>query len=49
LLFLFGVLLEYLQMKLTTYRFGELLDILANTMGISLAAVFFKLFYFRYP
>jgi VanZ family protein len=49
LLFLFGVLLEYLQMKLTTYRFGELLDILVNTMVISLAAVFFKLFYFRYP
>jgi hypothetical protein len=41
--------LEYLQMKLTTYRIGEFLDIVANTMGILLTAVFFKLVYFRYP
>jgi hypothetical protein len=49
LLLLYGVLLEYLQMKLTTDRIGEFLDIVANTMGILLTAVFFKLVYFRYP
>lgn len=49
LLLLYGVLLEYLQMKLTTDRFGDFLDIVANTIGILLTAVFFKLVYFRYP
>jgi hypothetical protein len=48
-LLLYGVLLEYLQMKLTTYRFGNFLDIVANTTGVVFAAVFCKLVYFRYP
>jgi VanZ family protein len=45
LLVLYGALLEYLQMKLTIHRVGDLLDIAANTMGVLLAAAVFKWIY----
>lgn len=45
LLVLYGVLLEYLQMKLTIHRVGDLLDIAANAMGVLLAAAVFKWIY----
>lgn len=45
LLLLYGVLLEYLQMKLTIHRVGDLLDIAANAMGVLLAAAVFKWIY----
>ncbi|MDO6800991.1 VanZ family protein [Wenyingzhuangia sp. 1_MG-2023] len=39
----YGVIIEVLQSSLTTYRTGDLLDILANSMGILLGYVFLKL------
>lgn len=42
--FIYGIVIEYLQVMLTTYRFGEILDVVANTTGILIAC----LIYFRY-
>lgn len=39
--FLFGLLLEILQAFLTEYRIGEVFDLLANSMGIVFAFLFF--------
>ncbi len=38
---IFGIILEALQEGLTTYRKADLNDILANTLGIILAAISF--------
>lgn len=42
---LFGIIIEILQMKLTVYRTGDFIDVLANTFGILLALLFFNLFF----
>ena len=41
LVFLFGLLLEIVQAFLTEYRIGEVFDLLANSMGIVFAFLFF--------
>lgn len=40
---LFGVVIEILQLKLNWGRSAELLDILADTLGVLCAYIFFKL------
>jgi VanZ family protein len=40
--FLFGVLMEVLQEVMTNYRTADVFDVLANTSGIVLAYLFFK-------
>ncbi len=39
----YGVIIEVLQMRLTTYRTGDLLDIIANSLGVFLGYLFLKL------
>lgn len=39
---LFGIIIEVLQSNITTYRTGDYLDVLANTIGITLALVIFN-------
>jgi VanZ family protein len=41
---IFGIIIEILQNKLTAYRTGDVLDVLANTFGIILALFVFNLF-----
>ena len=41
---IFGIILEVLQYKLTQYRTGDYLDILANTVGVVLALMVFNQF-----
>jgi len=43
-LIFYGIILEVLQGKLTSYRTADFYDILANTIGIAIATVFFKKF-----
>ncbi|WP_181858114.1 VanZ family protein [Polaribacter sp. WD7] len=38
----YGIIIEILQSKLTNYRTGDYLDILANTLGIFLALFLFN-------
>ena len=40
--FLFGILIEVLQSSLTSYRHSDYIDIIANTLGISLAIIVFN-------
>ena len=40
-----GIFIEVLQTKLTTYRTGDFIDILANTAGALLAFLFFTQFF----
>ena len=42
---IFGIIIEVLQMNLTAYRTGDLLDVLANTFGVLLALFVFNLFF----
>ena len=42
LLVLFGIIIEVLQGGLTTYRSADFFDVLANSLGIFLAAIFFN-------
>ncbi|WP_299106376.1 VanZ family protein [uncultured Tenacibaculum sp.] len=42
--FAYGIIIEVLQGVLTTYRFAEYYDILANTIGILIAFIFFRVF-----
>lgn len=42
---IFGIIIEALQMFLTAYRTGDLLDIIANTSGVLLALFAFNLFF----
>ncbi|MGB1283455.1 MAG: VanZ family protein [Polaribacter sp.] len=39
---IFGIILEVLQYKLTQYRTGDYLDILANTVGVVLGLLIFN-------
>ena len=40
--FCFGIIIEVLQSSLTTYRFAEFNDIIANSFGILIATVLFN-------
>lgn len=42
---IFGIIIEGLQMVLTVYRTGDLLDVIANTTGAILALLVFNLFF----
>jgi len=42
---LYGILIEVLQNKLTDYRTGDYQDIIANTIGIFIALIFFNLIF----
>lgn len=42
---IFGIIIEVLQMNITTYRTGDLLDVLANTFGVLLALLIFNLIF----
>lgn len=42
---LLGIIIEVLQETLTSYRTGDLLDILANTAGVLLGLLFFNKIY----
>lgn len=42
LLFLYGVLIEILQMTITTYRQGDFFDLAANLSGILMCYLLFK-------
>jgi len=42
LLISFGIIIEALQDGLTTYRQADFYDILANSLGVLVAAIFFK-------
>lgn len=46
-LFIYGILLEVLQWKLTTWRSGEVADALANGLGALAGAVLVKLLFSR--
>lgn len=39
----FGILIEVMQSKFTSYRTGDSLDIIANSVGVLLAVLFFNL------
>ena len=41
--FIYGIVIEVLQGELTTYRTASYLDMLANSIGITLAVLFFHL------
>ena len=41
----YGIILEALQVKLTSYRTGDYLDVLANTFGVLLALMIFNRFF----
>ena len=43
-LIFYGIILEVLQGKLTSYRSADFYDAIANTLGIVIATVFFKKF-----
>jgi VanZ family protein len=43
----YGVLMEVLQVKITTYRAGEYYDILANILGVLLAFTLFRYFFYK--
>lgn len=43
IIIIYGVIIEVLQSSLTTYRTGDLLDILANSLGVLLGYIFLKL------
>ncbi len=42
LLVAFGIIIEALQEGITTYRHADIYDVLANSVGILLAAILFK-------
>ncbi|WP_439131738.1 VanZ family protein [Polaribacter sp.] len=41
----FGIIIEILQANLTAYRSGDLLDVLANSLGVLLALLIFNIFF----
>ena len=43
--FFFGIIIEALQVTMTSYRFWEYLDIVANTTGILIAYITYSLFF----
>ncbi|CAM1350568.1 VanZ family protein [Tenacibaculum insulae] len=42
--FIYGILIETLQVTITTHRTGDILDIVANTTGILIAYIVYFLF-----
>ncbi len=42
--FIYGIIIEALQVTVTTYRSGDVLDIVANTTGILIAYIVYLLF-----
>jgi VanZ family protein len=40
---IFGIIIEVIQSKLTNYRTGDYLDVLANLLGVLLALLIFNL------
>ncbi|CAL2103966.1 VanZ family protein [Tenacibaculum sp. 190130A14a] len=42
--FVYGIIIEVLQSVLTNYRIAEYYDILANSIGILIAFIFFRFF-----
>lgn len=42
---IYGIIIEVLQNTLTTYRTGDYLDVLANTLGVVLGLVVFNLIF----
>ncbi|WP_428743645.1 VanZ family protein [Tenacibaculum sp.] len=43
--FFYGIIIEVLQVTITTYRSGELLDAVANSMGILVALITYNSFF----
>ncbi len=43
--FLYGIIIEALQITTTSYRSGEILDVIANTTGILIALVIYNVFF----
>jgi VanZ family protein len=43
LIMLYGIIIEVLQEVLTTYRHGDIKDVIANVVGIIIAALVFKI------
>ncbi len=43
--FLYGIIIEALQVTITSYRSGEILDVVANTMGILIAYICYLSFF----
>lgn len=43
--FLYGIIIEALQVTATSYRSGEILDVVANTTGILIAYIFYISFF----
>ena len=41
---IFGIIIEVIQSKLTNYRSGDYIDVLANSCGIFIALLLFNLF-----
>lgn len=39
---LFGLILEFLQFKMTDYRSGDIYDFIANSLGVTFGALVFK-------
>ena len=39
----YGIVIELLQMSITTHRTGDLLDVVANSTGVILGTIFLKL------
>lgn len=40
----FGIIIEIIQSKLTSYRSGDYIDVIANSCGVFLALLIFNLF-----
>ncbi|WP_220455464.1 VanZ family protein [Tenacibaculum pelagium] len=43
--FLYGIIIEALQVTTTSYRLGEILDVVANTTGILIAYICYLSFF----
>ncbi|CAM1364410.1 VanZ like family protein [Tenacibaculum sediminilitoris] len=43
--FLYGIIIEALQITVTSYRSGEILDIIANSTGILIAFIIYNYFF----
>ncbi|CAM1345872.1 VanZ family protein [Tenacibaculum crassostreae] len=43
--FLYGIIIEALQVTITSYRSGEILDVIANTTGILIAFIIYNSFF----
>lgn len=43
--FLYGIIIEVLQVTITSHRSGEILDVIANTTGILIAFIIYNSFF----